>query len=81
MAGEKLLDIALQQKAEATLLGVLGVEIRHVNLQIEKGAVILRGAVGSAEEKEKCERAIAGLDGVKSVDNQLFVTEHYRFGG
>jgi hypothetical protein len=80
-AGEKLLDIALQQRAEATLLGVLGVEIRHVNLQIEKGGVILRGAVGSAEEKEKCERALAGLEGVKRVDNQLFVTEHYRFGG
>lgn len=80
-AEEKLLDIALKQKAEAALLGILGVEIRHVNLQIEKGDVILRGAVGSAEEKEKCERALAGLKGVGQVDNQLFVTEHYRFGG
>jgi cytidylate kinase len=80
-AEEKLFDIALQQKAEATLLGILGVEIRHVNLQVERGTVILRGAVGSAEEKERCERALAGLERVGRVDNQLFVTEHYRFGG
>jgi cytidylate kinase len=80
-AEEKLLDIALKQKAEATLLGILGVEVRHVNLQVEKGDVVLRGAVGSAGEKEKCQRALAGLEGVRRVDNQLLVTEHYRFGG
>jgi cytidylate kinase len=80
-AQERLLEMALTQKAEAALLGILGVEVRHVNLQVEKGDVILRGAVGSAEEKEKCQRALAGLEGVRRVDNQLLVTEYYRFGG
>jgi osmotically-inducible protein OsmY len=44
------------------------------------GTVILRGAVGSGKDKENCERAAARLEGVKRVDNQLFVTENYRFG-
>jgi hypothetical protein len=80
-AEEKLMDIALLQKAEATLLGILGVEIRHINIQVEGGMVILRGAVGSAMEKGNCEKSVAGLEGVRKVDNQLFVTEYFRFGG
>ena len=79
-AEEKLLDIALGQRVEATLMDLLGIEIRHVNIEVEGGTVILRGAVGSGRDKEKCERAAAGLEGVKSVDNQLLVTEYYRFG-
>ena len=62
-------------------MGILGVEVRHINLQVERGKVILRGAVGSAMEKENCEKSLAGLEGVKKVDNQLFVTEYFRFGG
>jgi hypothetical protein len=80
-AKEKLLDIALLQKVEATLLGILGVEVRHINIQVEGGKVILRGAVGSAMEKGNCEKNVADIEGVTEVDNQLFVTEHFRFGG
>jgi osmotically-inducible protein OsmY len=80
-AEEKLLDIALLQKVEATLLGILGVEVRHINIQVEGGKVILRGAVGSAMEKGNCEKTVADIEGVREVDNQLFVTEHFRFGG
>jgi hypothetical protein len=80
-AEEKLMDIALLQKVEATLLGILGVEVRHINIQAEGGRVILRGAVGSAMEKGNCEKSVAGIEGVREVDNQLFVTEHFRFGG
>lgn len=78
---EKLIDIALMQKVEATLMNILGIDIRPINIQIEKGAVTLKGAVGSAMEKESCQQTVSGLEGVKKVDNQLFVTEHYRFGG
>lgn len=79
-ADEKLADLALFQKVEATILGLLGIDIRHLSIQVEKGVVILRGAVNSETEKEKCERAVAGLEGVHQVDNHLYVTEHYRFG-
>jgi len=78
---DKLIDLALMQKVEAALLGILGIDIRHVNIQIEKGAVILRGAVNSTADKENCQRTLSGLEGVRKVDNQLLVTEYYRFGG
>jgi len=80
-AEAKLMDLALVQKVEATLLSILGVDIRHVNIQIDGGMVTLRGAVSSETDKENCRRAVAGLEGIKGVDNQLLVTEYYRFGG
>ena len=78
---EKLIDLALMQKVEAALLGILGIDIRHINIQIEKGIVTLRGAVNSAADKESCQRAVSSLEGVRKVDNQLLLTEYYRFGG
>ena len=77
---EKLENRALTQKVDATLLGILGMEVRHVNAQIEKGAVTLRGSVPTAKDKENCEKAVAALEGVQKVDNQLLITEYYRFG-
>jgi len=66
---------------EAALLGILGMDIRHINIQIERGIVTLRGAVSSAADKESCQRAVSGLEGVRKIDNQLLLTEYYRFGG
>lgn len=77
---ERLANLALAQKVEATLLTVLGVEVRHVSAQVEKGAVTLRGSVPTAKDKDDCERAVAALDGVQKIDNQMLVTEYYRFG-
>lgn len=77
---EKLATLALTQKVEATLLEVLGVDVRHLNAQIDKGTVTLRGSVPTAKDKGKCEKAVAALEGVQEVDNQLLITEYYRFG-
>jgi cytidylate kinase len=79
-AEEKLTEMALIQKVEATLLGLMGVDGRHINAQVEKEVVTLRGSVPSAKDRENCEKAIAALDGVKKVDNQILITEYYRFG-
>jgi osmotically-inducible protein OsmY len=79
-AETKLADLALVQKVEATILGILGIDIRHINIQTEEGIVTLRGAVTSSVDKENCERAVASVEGVNGVDNQLLVTEYYRFG-
>jgi len=77
---ERLANMALAQKVEATLLGVLGMEIRHVNAQVEQGTVTLRGSVPAAKDKENCEKAVSVLGGVQKIDNQLLITEYYRFG-
>jgi cytidylate kinase len=77
---EKLANLALAQKVEATLLGILGMEVRHLNAQVENGMVTLRGSVPTSKDKEDCEKAVSALGGVQKVDNQLLITEYYRFG-
>ena len=77
---EKLSDLALLQKVEAILMDVVGIDIRHVNVQIEGGKVILRGSVASSADRENCRQAIAHIVGGHPVDNQLLVTQYYRFG-
>ena len=79
-ADEKLAEMALMQKVEATLIGVLGVDVRHINTQVEKGVLTLRGSVPSAKDKENCEKAVGAIEGVKKVDSQILVAEYYRFG-
>ncbi len=77
---ERLANKALTQRVEATLLGVLGMEVRHVNAQVEQGTVTLRGSVPTAKDKESCEKAVTALEGIQRVDNQILITEYYRFG-
>lgn len=77
---EKLGTLALLQRVEAAIMGVLGIDIRHINIQVDGGAVTLRGAVGSVKDKENCERAVAAIPGVCKVDNQLLGTVYHRFG-
>jgi len=76
---EKLEELALVQKAEVNLVNILGSDIQQIEIQAVKGVVFLKGGVTSAELKEKCERAVASLEGVERVENQLVEIQHYRF--
>jgi cytidylate kinase len=80
LAEKKLTEMVLVQKVEATLLGLMGIEGRHINAQVENQVVILRGSVPTAKDKEDCEKAVATIEGVRKVDNQILITEYYRFG-
>ncbi len=76
---EKLAELALIQKAEAKLVAILGSDLRHVEIRVEKGVVFLRGAVTSSGVKEDCERTVAALEGVEHVENQLSVALYYPY--
>ena len=39
VAEKKLCDLALLQKAKARLLGVLGIDIRHINIQVKEASL------------------------------------------
>jgi len=78
-AAEKLADLSLVQRVEAKLLEILGDEVWHVEIRAEKGIVFLSGAVTSPLNKENCDRAVAGLEGVERVENQLSLFQYYRF--
>ena len=79
-AEEKLADLALIQKVEASLLGILGADFRDIRVKAEKGVVTLEGTVASDGLKENCQIAAAGIGGVNRVDNQLTMMPYQRYG-
>lgn len=55
------------------LMPILGFERHHVEIRAEKGVVFLKGTVISPGLIEECERAVAALEEVELVENQLSV--------
>ena len=70
---EKIAELILIQKVEAKLMMILQFAHHQVEVRAENGVVFLRGTVTSEMLKGECERAVAALEGVKSVENQLSV--------
>jgi cytidylate kinase len=71
--GERLIDLALAHKVEATIMDMLGDEFSSVIVQSMAGTVTIIGHVTSELLKEKCLEAVGRVEGVKRVDNQLYV--------
>ncbi len=69
---ELLKDISFTQQAKAAFLEIEGVE--GVSLVVEKGVASLSGAVRSSAVKIHCERAIANIKGITSVNDQINVS-------
>ncbi len=76
-AEEKLSDLALTRKAEVSLLGILGTDFWQINIKAERGVVTLGGRVTSDVLRENCQSAVARMEGVNRVDNQLSVTRDW----
>jgi cytidylate kinase len=69
-----LADLALTQKAEVALMGVLEIGFGNLTVQVSRGVVRLSGHVASAPLKEDCLRAVKLIQGVNRVDgSQLHV--------
>jgi cytidylate kinase len=79
-AEEKLTDLSLEQKVEAALLDLLGLNIRLIHIHVARGVVTLKGSVVSGVELENTQRAVAQIDGVADVDSQLTVGKFYPYG-
>lgn len=47
----------------------------QVNVQVRNGDVLLRGSVKTKEDKEKLEKEVRNIDGVKNVNSQVKVQE------
>ena len=77
---EKLAELALVQKAEGKLMPILGSGLQQVEIRAEKGVVFLKGNVLSPVLKGECERAVAALEGVEHVENQLVVAQFSGYG-
>jgi osmotically-inducible protein OsmY len=68
----RLIDMALTQKVEVILMGIIGIDFGNVTIQVKGGVVPLSGQVASGILKEDCLRAVARVEGVNSVDGSQF---------
>ena len=66
-------DAWLTTKAKIALLTTDGVSATAVNVDTVDGKMTIHGKVGSAAEKDKAEKAVRQLEGVKGVKNLLQV--------
>ena len=69
------LDAWIDGKAETTLLLNTNLNSFDINTDVHSGVVTLTGAVDSNLEKSLAGELIAGLDGVKEVENNLSILD------
>ncbi|HUR99251.1 MAG TPA: BON domain-containing protein, partial [Pyrinomonadaceae bacterium] len=71
--GSGVNDSWLWVKTRASLLGTADLRESTINVDVVNDVVTLRGSVANAAQKTKAEQVAKGIDGVKSVKNELKV--------
>jgi cytidylate kinase len=80
VAADKLRDLSLEQKVEAALLDLVGMNLRLIHIQVNHGTVTLKGSVPTGVDMENCQRVVAAIEGVLNVTNLLTVGKFYPYG-
>ena len=73
--GQVIDDTAIHTKVKAALVNDPVVSGTAINVDVNRGIVSLDGAVNGDVEKSKAENIARGVDGVRSVENNLIVRE------
>jgi osmotically-inducible protein OsmY len=71
--GQVIDDTAIHTKVKAALVNDPVVSGTAINVDVERGVVVLTGAVNGDVEKTKAEDIARGVNGVRSVENNLIV--------
>ncbi|HLN23312.1 MAG TPA: BON domain-containing protein [Patescibacteria group bacterium] len=71
--GQYMDDSAITTKVKAAILGEKGLKEFQISVTTYKGVVQLSGFVDTADAKAHATSVAAGVDGVKSVRNDLVV--------
>ena len=69
--GQGANDMWLWVKTRASLLGTNDLRESTINVDVVNDVVTLKGTVATAAQKAKAEEVAKGIDGVKSVKNEL----------
>jgi BON domain len=67
-------DLWLWTKTRTELAGVGDLRDSTINVDVDNGVVTLRGTVASQDQVQKAEATAKGVEGVKSVRNELKVS-------
>lgn len=70
-AGQYIDDKVLVGKVNAALVGAEDVSALDIQIEVNRGVVILGGFVGSSKERNAAGQATRAVAGVKSVENEL----------
>jgi osmotically-inducible protein OsmY len=73
--GEMIDDAAIHTKVTAALINDPVVSTRSIDVDVNRGNVTLSGAVNGEVVKKKAEDIVRGIEGVRSVKNNLIVRE------
>ena len=71
--GQGIEDGWIHFKVRAALAGVNDLRDSTINVDVDNNVVTLRGSVGNPQQKAAAAKAAQGVEGVKSVRNQLTV--------
>lgn len=72
-ARQAAVNTALEGKIKTALSTRKGMDTKHLDVEANNGAVVLKGDVANREQAELAERVALETEGVSSVDNQLMV--------
>lgn len=73
--GQVIDDTTIHTKVKAALVNDPVVAGRSINVDVNRGVVSLSGAVNGDVEKVKAEDIARGVNGVRSVENNLIIRE------
>ena len=77
--GEVIDDAAIITKAKAALINDPIVSGSSIDVDVNRGIVTLTGAVNGEVAKKKAYDIVAGINGVRSVQNNLLVRDNYPY--
>ena len=66
-------DSYITTKVKAELAKDSATKARHIHVTTKDGTVVLKGMVGSDQEKQQAEQDASGIKGVAHVENDLTV--------
>ena len=72
-AGDKVDDAAITTKVKTALMAEPGLRSLEINVDTRDNVVTLNGTVDSQEKKQRAMQIAQGIDGVKSVSDNLVV--------
>ena len=73
--GQVIDDTAIHTKVKAALVSDPVVSGTSIDVDVQRGVVILSGAVNGEVAKVKAEDIARGVDGVRSVENNLIIRQ------
>ena len=68
-------DERVREDVSQVLEGTRGVDVGNIELSVAEGVVTLTGTVEDAETWHRAQSAVAGVPGVRRVDNKLRLSE------